>query len=99
MLVHRVEGGAQPFAPLAVEAADRAAQPVHRLGEFGLFGGARSVLRLGFGKFVGGDQIDRPQPFARRGQALQLLRVPLGRDAAASAPSKPMRSGSSGGGQ
>ena len=38
MLVDGFECGAKAFASLAVEIADRAAQPIDRFGQFGLFG-------------------------------------------------------------
>ena len=64
MAVDRLEGGEQPRAAFAVEAADRAAQAVDRLGQFVAFGAAACLLFLELGQFARGDEIDRADPLA-----------------------------------
>ena len=62
--VRRLEGGEQANAALAVEVADRAAQPVDRLLQLLDLGGTSFAFDVEFGKLVGGDEVDRPQPLA-----------------------------------
>ena len=64
MTVYRLERGQQPRAAFAVEAADRAAQAVDRLAKLFAFCNARALLLFELGQFVGGNQVDRTNPFA-----------------------------------
>ena len=72
MAVDLLERLAEPLAAFAVEAADRAAQAVDRLGQLGLFGGAAAVLGFDPFEFFGGHQIDRADPLACRGQPVHF---------------------------
>ena len=72
--VDLVECCSQPFPALAVEVADRTAQTVDRLDQFGLFAGAGSVLFLDPGELVCCHEVDRADPFAAGGQAVHFLR-------------------------
>ena len=47
LLLARLKRGEQPLAAFAVQGADRAAQPVHRLDQFGLIADRAGKLRLG----------------------------------------------------
>jgi len=73
MGIDLLEGGAQPFAPLAVEVADRTAQAGDRLGQLGLFGRAVAVFFLDLRQFLGRDEVDRADPLAAGGQAFERL--------------------------
>ena len=64
MSVDRLERCAQPFAPFAVEIADRSAQAIDRFSQFGLLAEARRLALLCLGKLLCGDQVDRPDPLA-----------------------------------
>ena len=73
MSVDLFEGGAEPFATLAVEAADRTAQPRDRFGQFGLLAGVGAVLLLQPFELLGGDEIDRTDPLAAGHKLVHLL--------------------------
>ena len=76
--VDLLERGAQALAALAVEIADRSAQPAHRLAQFLLFGRVGAMLALDPLQFLGCDQIDRPDPLAAGGQAVHFFPLGLG---------------------
>ena len=70
MAVHRLKRGEQARAPLAVEAADGAAQLVDRLRDLGAFGAAALLKVLQLRQFLRGDEVDRAD-------ALALCRLPF----------------------
>ena len=78
MLVHFLERGAQAFAPLAVEVADRAAQPVDRLDQLGLLGRAGPGLLFDPRQLLRRDEVDRPDPLARGDKAVHVVRFQPG---------------------
>ena len=71
VIVDLFERRAQPFAPLAVEIADRPAQPADRLAQFLLLGGIAAMLALDPFEFFRRDQVDRADSFARGGQPVE----------------------------
>ena len=79
VIVDLFERCAQPFAPLAVEVADRAAQPADRLAQFLLLRRVGAVLALDPFEFFRRDQVDRTDPFAAGGEAIHILALGFGR--------------------
>src|SRR4029077_11779370 len=57
MPIHRVEGAGQPFRALAVQARDRLAQSLDRLGEVVAFASELGAFRLDRAKLLVGKQI------------------------------------------
>ena len=72
MGIDRLERGAQPFAPFVIERADRSAQAAHRLHQFGAVGDRAVVFGLCPGQVIGGDQVNRANPFAFRQQPVVI---------------------------
>jgi hypothetical protein len=71
MPVHRLERREQPRPSLAVQAADRSAQPVDRLGQFRSFRQRCRSFRLQRGEFRLGDEVDRSDSLTLRRQPLE----------------------------
>ena len=78
MAVDLLIGFEQPDAAFAVEAADRAAQAVDRLGQFLALPRRPWCGFVELGQLLLGDQVDRADPFALGGQALEAGLLLLG---------------------
>ena len=76
--VDRLERGEQALAAFAVEAADRAAQAMDRLGQFLAFGAAAGLHLLQFLQFQRRDEIDRANPLAIGREAVMVGLFGLG---------------------
>ena len=70
--VDDVEGGEEPLASLLVEAADRAAQPLDRLGQVVALGDQPVAARLDLGELLVGAQVDGAEPLALLAQGVEL---------------------------
>ena len=95
MAVDLLEGGEQPGAALAVEAADRAAQAVDGDAQFLALGLAGEAAFLELVQLAFGDEIDRADPLALLHLPLEPRRIPA-RPRAIVASSKPIRLGQQG---
>ena len=76
MAVHVLEGGEQAGAALAVQAADRAAQPVDGEPQFLALGLAGQATFLELLQLALGDEIDRPDPLEA---GLEIMAQPPGK--------------------
>src|SRR3546814_15428883 len=74
MAIDLLESGTQPLAPLAVEIADRTAQPVDRLEEFRLFACAGPMFSFDPRQLLRCDEVDRTDPLAAGNQLVHRLR-------------------------
>ena len=71
-------GVEQAHPPFAVEAADRAAQAVDRLLQLVALGGAGQAAVFQLGQLLLGDEVDRSQPLALGGHAVETGFLRLG---------------------